>query len=462
MKNLLTRFTAVTSLCVIALCNTAIPVSAEDVVEVNDITISFDCSEDGVIVDDEYKDLLEPIQTSPKSSITIPEAFPKREGYFFTGWTYDGIHAYTYGDAFRSPDGNDVALKPIWGLDVKEKVKYNFRYEVEQNGEIIDTSKELPDKELFAGQVVKISTMSYAYDDFAQFSWIVDGTEMRGNEKFVMPEHDVTITPAWKKRYKISYTVGDVDRVVGASFQEYVQPEGLSTDLQNNSRFSRCGFIISGWLCDDDNKVYEPMQSYIMPSHDVTFTAVWEPKEYTVVFRQDKNSQNFIKLKGLTDTEITTPEATITQDGKYLAGWKDEDGTVYPVGSQYMIKGAIPGKGISLDAVWEDGEPPLTTTTTTTTTTETATSTETTTTTSTGTQATLWGDANVDGKVSLADAVLIMQALSNPDDYQLSEEGKTNADVSNHGDGLSPKDALVIQQVDLKLYTVEDLPLYDE
>ncbi|MDE6781236.1 MAG: hypothetical protein K2J40_07245, partial [Ruminococcus sp.] len=275
------------------------------------------------------------------------------------------------------------------------------------------------------------------------------------NEKFIMPEHDVTITPAWKQRYKISYTVGDVDRVVGTAFQEYVQPEGLATDLQSNSRFSRNGFTISGWLCDDDNKIYEPSQSYIMPSHDVTFTAVWQAKEYNVIFRQDKNSQNFIKVKGFTDTEITTPSATITQDGKYLAGWKDEDGTVYPVGGQYMIKGAVAGKGIALDAVWEDGEPPLTTTT------ETTASTETTTT-NTGTQATLWGDANVDGKVSLADAVLIMQALSNPDDYKLSKEGEINADVSDHGDGITPKDAVVIQQVDLKIYTVDELPLYAE
>ncbi|MDE5834842.1 MAG: dockerin type I repeat-containing protein, partial [Ruminococcus sp.] len=276
----------------------------------------------------------------------------------------------------------------------------------------------------------------------------------------------VTLTPNWKKRYKITYTVGDVDRIVGANFMEYVQPESIETDLQANNRFSRNGFTISGWLCDDDNKVYPPSYpSYIMPSHDVTFTDVWEAKEYTVVFRQDKNASNNLKVKGLTDTEIATPEATITQTGKYLAGWKDEDGTVYPVGSPYMIKGAIAGKGITLEAVWENGEPPETTTTasaetTTTSTTETTTATsENITTTSTELPSDiLWGDANTNGKVNISDAVLIMQSISNPSEYKLSEKGKINADVVGHDD-ITNSDALAIQMLEAKLINLSDLPL---
>ncbi|MDE6781315.1 MAG: hypothetical protein K2J40_07645 [Ruminococcus sp.] len=69
-----------------------------------------------------------------------------------------------------------------------------------------------------------------------------------------------------------------------------------------------------------------------------------------------------------------------------------------------------------------------------------------------------YGDANEDGKVSLADAVLIMQALSNPDDYKLTAQGQLNADVVGN-DGITPKDALAIQKVDLNLIKVEDFPL---
>ncbi|MDE5860749.1 MAG: hypothetical protein K2H28_00970, partial [Ruminococcus sp.] len=262
-------------------------------------------------------------------------------------------------------------------------------------------------------------------------------------------------------------------RVVGATFMEYVQPETIDTGLQNDKRFSRSGFKIVGWLCDDDNKVYAPSTPvYIMPSHDVTFTAVWEPKEYTVVFKQDKSSKNNIKIKGLTDTTITTPEATITQDGKYLAGWQDDDTKeIYPVGAEYMIMGALEGKGISLTAVWEEGTPPETTTTTTKSTETTTTQTTTTTVTSEPVQTTttdtirpeiIWGDANEDGELSLADAVLIMQSLSNPDVYSLTETGKINADVAYHGDGITTADALVIQKIGINLIDAKDLPLDSE
>ena len=55
------------------------------------------------------------------------------------------------------------------------------------------------------------------------------------------------------------------------------------------------------------------------------------------------------------------------------------------------------------------------------------------------------GDANDDGSVNMADAVLIMQSLSNPNEYKLTEKGKFNADVCNTGDGITAKDALQIQ-----------------
>ncbi|MCM1507787.1 MAG: glycoside hydrolase family 9 protein [Ruminococcus flavefaciens] len=70
----------------------------------------------------------------------------------------------------------------------------------------------------------------------------------------------------------------------------------------------------------------------------------------------------------------------------------------------------------------------------------------------------LWGDTNCDDKVTLADAVLIMQALSNPNDYKISEQGQINGDVYNHGDGITPIDALSIQKVDLQIISQSDLP----
>ena len=49
----------------------------------------------------------------------------------------------------------------------------------------------------------------------------------------------------------------------------------------------------------------------------------------------------------------------------------------------------------------------------------------------------------------MADAVLIMQTLANPDKYKLTENGRANADMD--GDGITNADALAIQKMLLKL-----------
>ena len=68
-----------------------------------------------------------------------------------------------------------------------------------------------------------------------------------------------------------------------------------------------------------------------------------------------------------------------------------------------------------------------------------------------GGSATLWGDANCDDKVNLADAVLIMQNKANPSKYTIKAQGELNGDVDENGNGLTNKDALKIQQFMLGL-----------
>ncbi len=73
----------------------------------------------------------------------------------------------------------------------------------------------------------------------------------------------------------------------------------------------------------------------------------------------------------------------------------------------------------------------------------------------------LFGDANLDKKVDISDAVLIMQSLSNPSLYgingsepsHITERGKDSADVSSRGDGVTNHDALAIQKYTLDLVT---------
>lgn len=87
-------------------------------------------------------------------------------------------------------------------------------------------------------------------------------------------------------------------------------------------------------------------------------------------------------------------------------------------------------------------------TTTTTTVTSTTTSVEPT----TGENDVTRGDANCDSQVNMADAVLIMQSIANPDKYTLTDKGEKNADVDGTP-GITNKDALAIQRYKLGLST---------
>ena len=80
----------------------------------------------------------------------------------------------------------------------------------------------------------------------------------------------------------------------------------------------------------------------------------------------------------------------------------------------------------------------------------------------------VYGDANCDKNVNLADAVLIMQSLANPDKFgengsdvtHITPQGSKNADCCNVGDGITNKDALAIQKKLLDL--ISALPETDK
>ncbi len=123
--------------------------------------------------------------------------------------------------------------------------------------------------------------------------------------------------------------------------------------------------------------------------------------------------------------------------------------------------------GTEPDGTKPEEEKNDTTSTTTTTTSKTTTSTTTTnvtttTTTSSGSSDTpavsMWGDANCDNIVDLADAILVMQSLANPNKYgvggsaakPITKQGQANSDVDVSTKGLTGDDAVRIQMYLLK------------
>lgn len=69
------------------------------------------------------------------------------------------------------------------------------------------------------------------------------------------------------------------------------------------------------------------------------------------------------------------------------------------------------------------------------------------------------GDANSDFKVSISDAVKILQNLSNKEKYPLTEQETTNADCYDPGSGVTGMDAQAVQKLDSGIIdTLPEIP----
>ena len=387
MKQLLKSLSAFTASASIAVCSMTSGLTCiAETEEKNSYTLHYDLSEEGVTIpEDEDGNVqeLKDISLSPNSSVFLTDIIPEKEGYSFSGWTEDYIRGYEASDVFRISD-KDVTLHPVW-VDKNDKEFHTISYKVIIDGvEDEDAKLRVPDKKLLSGRIFKVPLDVFNNPGYKQRGWTDGVNEFLPETKLVVNDKDITLYPNYKKMYNLIYTVGDADRINGVTKLEFEIAEGDSTNIQSNTRFSRNGFKMSKWHCETDGKDYDPNSYFEMPGNDVIMMPIWEPIRYVVVFKQNSNSSDNIKVPGYTDTAIVAPECTVVNGNSKFKGWQRGDLIIQP-GEEYVIPGAEPGMGIAFTAVWaseNEGETTTTTSKVTTTTTTTTTSTTTTSTTS--------------------------------------------------------------------------------
>ncbi|MBE6855898.1 MAG: hypothetical protein E7500_00500 [Ruminococcus sp.] len=340
--------TVVSAVLITCTMGTYIP-SAETTVET--YTLSFDISDEGFETEDES--LFASVELKAGGNYIIPEGSFETEERHSTGWTYDDIYLYAEGDNFVMP-AQDVVLRPVYVSDV-DNATYTVSYNIEgytHSEEVsFDSFKRQP------GRPVSPTTYKVNLAGASQAGWYYKGNIVLPTQKFVMPAEDVVLTPRFLYYYTLTYSAGEVDRLTSTSnFVAFDRCEFESLDLAAADRFGRIGFNLVGWTSSIDGLVYKPGSPYVMPGQDLTFTAVWEPKTYVVVFAANNGKSESIKISGQTDTYITVPECTFTKSGYKFAGWSYND-ELYQPGDEFLIYGAKPGLGISLKASWVEDIP---------------------------------------------------------------------------------------------------------
>ena len=451
MKKLLNRTASIALAAVVSLCSLNCFAAVGEDAEAREVTVIFNWEGEGVTPTKTTNVEAFATKTVTDSYVSVPLGSFNKQGYTFTGWTINGVQGYLQGAMVSLPKGVDtVVFEPCWVDPFHKSCK--VEYVLEYRGEPLE-SDEAPEAELHnLNEVFSPNFTTFYVGKYISKGVLYDGVEYGYGDYLVMPDHDIVIKPIFYKRVNVTYFAGDVDRLNGNDTVTFEKTEAASIELSAADRFSRNGFSITGWLSSYDGEIYAPGATVTVPDDDCTYTAVWSPKTYTVAFNQG-NGGAAIKVQGETDSAIICPEPTITVAGKYFAGWKDSNGDIYAAGSEYIIPGAKPGLGISLTAVWADDYTPPTTTTTAPP--ETTTPTTATTTVEPSTEI-VYGDANCDGFVTVADAVAILQNIGNRDKYGLSEQGLKNADVDGEP-GVTANDALTIQKLDAGV--IEKIPV---
>ena len=366
MHTLFSRMTSVAASAVMAVCTLNVfPVFAEDSTE--KVTIHFEYNDPDIsIAEDEDGNVpeLKDFTANANDSVKLPDVLLEKDGYVFQGWTSDGVYGHAANSIIRTSD-QDIVLEPVFSV-YKDKTVYKIHYEVDfgdGNG-IVDTSKQLKDVSAHPNEFIKLSFMSYQNEFKKSTGWTDGEHDFLQEQLLIMPSHDLTVTPIWHNRLTLKYYAGDFDDIVGATTAEFDVIESQKKDIATASRFARIGYKIDHWHCDYDDKDYAFLSSFTMPDVNVTMTAVWVPMDYNVVFVPGVSGAANIKVPGKTGETIKVPEMDAQREGYTFGGWTYED-VIYQPGDDFLIKGALPGMGIALQAVWlkEGEELPVTTTT---------------------------------------------------------------------------------------------------
>ncbi len=287
----------------------------------------------------------------------------------------------------------------------------------------------------------------------------------------ILADFPVAETPKWAE-WEISATIngkGDSYTEVKAWARNHTAwPARVSEDVEYRYYFD-VSEVIAGGLSVDDIKVTSNSQQY--GAGEQGYATVSGPYKY----EGDPTGMTYYALIKFEDGRaimptgqsehrdevqfrVSIPDAV---DGKSTKGaWDPTNDYSYETLASGMSDLSLPEALNEHMTMYVDGilvwgtEPDCTTPDPTQTTAPSSTTSTTTTTTTSGSDENkLYGDANYNGEVNMADAVFIMQCMANPDEFNFTPEGKDLADVYNRGDGITNNDALSIQRFEAGIVT---------
>ena len=239
---------------------------------------------------------------------------------------------------------------------------------------------------------------------------------------------------------KETFTYGTSNQKFGYKTDGSGRYNKMNNPAVGFGEWTKTGYSLLGWN-KDKNATSSQYSTYSGVADDwinsnspaINLYAVWKANTYDVSLIYNDGTDKKETVKVTYDSNYNLPSPTRT--GYNFNGWYTaaDNGTQVTNNDKVKIIGAQ-----TLYAYWSEN----------------STSSE-----------LKYGDANCDNEIDMSDAVIIMQALSNPNKYgtngtaksHMSEQGVANADCDKSSKGLTTNDALAIQLFLLK--KVNTLPI---
>lgn len=257
-------------------------------------------------------------------TVDIPRTLPKKEGYRFGGWS-DGTTTYQPGDTFVMPD-HDVTLTAVWRAEFDYSVTYLL------NG----GTGDVPAAGYLAGQTVTITNKVPTKEGYVFDGWSDGSTIYQPGNTFEMPEHDVTLTAVWKESpvlsdHSVTYRLnGGIGNMPAAG---YLAGQTVTVTTRTPAKD---GYTFAGW--SDGTTTYQPGDTFTMPDHEVTLTAVWEEifGPYLPFFEIARDSVT-VPVGGTARPRVTTANGvTVT--------WTSDSPAIATVDSTGIVTGISQGQ----------------------------------------------------------------------------------------------------------------------